>query len=136
MKICTAGNLFAFRFVYVMETKTNAEQEKPMLMGHEEIFLLIILKLKGDAYGVTIRRAISRETGKDWSLGAVYDHLYRMENKGLIGPSMSKPVKERGGRSRRIFKVRKDGFSALTAHKKLRDRLWKSMDMPLPERVL
>ena len=104
-----------------------------MLLGHEEIFLLIILKLEGDAYGVTIRRAISRETGKDWSLGAIYDHLYRMENKGLVESFMSVPVKERGGRSRRIFKVRKNGLTALTSHKKVRDRLWNSMDQSLIE---
>ena len=104
-----------------------------MLMGHEEIFLLIILKLDDDAYGVTIRRAISRETGKDWSLGAVYDHLYRMENKGLVQSSMSLPIKERGGRSRRIFKVRKDGLASLATHKKMRDRLWGKVDFSLLE---
>jgi PadR family transcriptional regulator, regulatory protein PadR len=106
-------------------------KETPVLMGHEEIFLLIILKLEENAYGVTIRRAISRQTGKEWSAGAVYDHLYRMENRGWVESSMSIPVKERGGRSRRIFRVRKNGLLALEAHKKIRDRLWEGMSLPL-----
>ena len=105
-----------------------------MLMGHEEIILLIILRLEDNAYGVTIRREISRQSGKDWSVGAVYDHLYRMENKGWIESSMSIPVKERGGRSRRLFRVRKKGLDALEAHKKVRDRLWDGMDLPLFEK--
>lgn len=104
-----------------------------MLMGHEEIFLLIVLKLEENAYGVTIRREISRQTGKEWSTGAVYDHLYRMENRGLVESFMSIPVKERGGRSRRIFRVRKSGLTALEAHKKIRDNLWRGMDLPLCE---
>jgi PadR family transcriptional regulator, regulatory protein PadR len=104
-----------------------------MLLGHEEIFLLIILKLEENAYGVSIRREISGETGKNWSLGAIYDHLYRMEKKGLVESSMSIPVKERGGRSRRIFNVHKHGIAALTSHKKVRDRLWNGMDSFLNE---
>lgn len=104
-----------------------------MLMGHEEIFLLIILKLEDNAYGVTIRREISRQSGKDWSVGAVYDHLYRMEKKGWVESFMSVPVKERGGRSRRLFRVRKKGLDALASHKKVRDRLWDGMDLPLVE---
>ena len=104
--------------------------ETPMLTGHEEIFLLIILKLEENAYGVTIRRKISGETGKDWSLGAIYDHLYRIEKKGLIESFMSPPIQERGGRSRRIFRIREKGLKALTDHKEVRDRLWEGMRLP------
>ena len=102
-----------------------------MLMGHEEIFLLIIIRLEDNAYGVTIRREISSQGGKDWSVGAVYDHLYRMEKKGLVESFMSRPVKERGGRSRRLFRVRKKGLEALAAHKEVTDKLWKGMEPSL-----
>lgn len=104
--------------------------EMPMLTGHEEIFLLIILNLGENAYGVTIRRKISGETGKDWSLGAIYDHLYRIEKKGWVESSMSPPIRERGGRSRRIFKVLEKGLQALTDHKAVRDRLWNGLRLP------
>ena len=102
-----------------------------VLTGFEELFLLVILKLEDNAYGVTIRREISEVTGKDWSIGAVYDHLYRMEKQGWIASSFSKPVRERGGRSKRMFQVQAEGKRALVSQKKIRDRLWKGVDFPL-----
>lgn len=96
-----------------------------ILCGYDEIFLLTILKLKDNAYGVTIRKEISRATGREWTIGAVYDPLYRLEKKSLIESHLSDPTQERGGRSKRIFRVNEKGLEALLAHKKLRDGLWK-----------
>ena len=52
-----------------------------LLSSHDEILLLAILRLKDNAYGMTIRREVSKATGKNWSIGAIYDPLYRMEKK-------------------------------------------------------
>lgn len=95
------------------------------LTGYDEIFLLTILKLKDNAYGVTIRKEISRATGREWTIGAVYDPLYRLEKKYLVESHLSDPTQERGGRSKRMFRVNDQGLEALLAHKKLRDGLWK-----------
>jgi PadR family transcriptional regulator PadR len=102
-----------------------------VLSGHEEILMLAILKLKDNAYGVTIRREVSRASGKDWSIGAVYDPLYRMQRKGLIESFLSKPTQERGGRSKRIFRIRKQGLDALKAQKMVRDRLRQRIENPV-----
>lgn len=96
-----------------------------LLSGYDEIFLLTILKLKDNAYGVTIRREISRVTGREWSIGAVYDPLYRLEKKSLIESRLSDPTQERGGRSKKMFRVNEKGLEALLAHKKIRDCLWR-----------
>lgn len=98
-----------------------------LLSNQDEVLLLAILKLKDNAYGMTIRREVSKATGKDWSIGAVYDPLYRLEKKGLVESYLSDPTNRRGGRSKRIFKVRKKGFDALIAHKRIREKLWKGM---------
>ena len=98
-----------------------------LLSNHDEVLLLAILRLKDNAYGMTIRREISKATGKNWSIGAIYDPLYRMENKGLVESFLSDPTSERGGRSKRIFKVKKKGIDALLSHKKIRDRLWQGI---------
>ena len=102
-----------------------------LLSSHDEIFLLAILKLKDNAYGMNIRREVSKATGKNWSIGAIYDPLYRMEKRGLLESYLCDPTKERGGRSKRIFKVKKSGFDALLAHKKARDRLWQGVKASL-----
>ena len=95
-----------------------------LLSGHDEIILLVILSLGDNAYGTTIRREVSKVTDREWSIGAIYDPLYRLEKRGLIESFLSRPIKERGGRSRRMFNVRRGGLEALVAHKTLRDSLW------------
>jgi PadR family transcriptional regulator PadR len=98
-----------------------------LLSSHDELFLLAVLKLEDDAYGMKIRREVSKATGKNWSIGAIYDPLYRMEKRGLLESYLSDPTSERGGRSKRIFKVKKKGLDALIDHKKTRDRLWQGV---------
>ncbi len=98
-----------------------------LLSSHDEIFLLAVLKLKDNAYGMNIRREVSKATGKDWSIGAIYDPLYRMEKRGLLESYLSEPTNERGGRSKRIFKVKKKGLDTLLEHKNARDNLWRGI---------
>ena len=95
-----------------------------LLSSHDEILMLAILSLGDDAYGVTIRRAVSQATGKNWSIGAVYDPLYRLEQRGLVESFLSDPTSERGGRSKRIFRVTQKGKEKLREQKAVRDRLW------------
>ena len=39
---------------------------------NEEIILLTILKLKGNAYGVSIRKQIYQDMGDKWSFASIY----------------------------------------------------------------
>jgi len=99
-----------------------------LLSSHDEVLLLAILNLGDNAYGMTIRRQVSKATGKDWSIGAIYDPLYRLEDRGFVESFLSHPTSERGGRSKRIFKVTKTGLEALLTQKQMRDKLWKTID--------
>ncbi len=98
-----------------------------VLSSQDEILLLAILGLKENAYGVTIRRQVSRVTGKEWSIGAIYDPLYRLEDKGFVESVLSEPTSERGGRSKRLFEVTSKGVDMLREHKKVRDELWDAL---------
>ena len=75
------------------------------LSRKEELLLLSIWKLKDNAYGVTIREHVSKTTDKYWSIGAIYDVLDRLTRKGLVNTVVGEPVKERGGKSRRFYKI-------------------------------
>lgn len=99
----------------------------PVLSNQFELVLLVVVGLKEDAYGMTIRRALSRETGRDWSIGAVYDLLYRMEKQGYLTSALSDPTPERGGRKKRIFQLTETGREILSRHRDLRDRLWRKI---------
>jgi len=100
-----------------------------LLSSHDEILLLTILKLGENAYGVTIRKEVSRATGKEWSIGAIYDPLYRLEQKGLVESTFSEPIQERGGRSKRLFCLTQEGKKQLAAHKAVRDKLWNGIEI-------
>ena len=97
-----------------------------ILSNQEEILMLAIRLLGKEAYGVPIRKMVSKATGKDWSIGAIYDPLYRLEKKEYIKSQLSNPTNERGGRSKRIFSITESGLKALKEHKRVREQLWES----------
>ena len=51
-----------------------------------------------------------------------YNH--HREKKGFVHSFLTDPTHERGGRSKRMFQVTKEGREALQEHKKVRDELW------------
>lgn len=80
--------------------------------------------LDGDAYGVSVKRLLDRETNRDVTIGAVYSALDRLEGKGLLRSSMTSGGSERGGRSRRSFTLTAEGRKRLVQMRDIRDRLW------------
>jgi len=95
-----------------------------LLSRSEEIVLLSIWKLQGNAYGVTIRKQVSKITGKNWSIGAIYAPLHRVEKKRLVRTIKSDPLPERGGRSKVYYEITPKGKKALLEIKKVHDSLW------------
>jgi len=80
----------------------------------EQLVLTAILGLGDNAYGVTIHAAVSDLAApKRVSLGAVYATLDRLEDKKLIASRLSDPTPERGGRSKRHYKLDPAGEGAL-----------------------
>jgi PadR family transcriptional regulator len=73
------------------------------------------VRLKANAYGVTIRGEIEERTGRNISIGAVYATLDRLEAKGYISSFLGEPTAERGGRAKRLFQLEVDGKRALRA---------------------
>ena len=61
----------------------------------EQIVLLAILQVEGEAYGVPIVGEIERRTGRTISRAAVYVTLRRLEKRGLLVSWMSEPTGER-----------------------------------------
>jgi DNA-binding PadR family transcriptional regulator len=90
----------------------------------EQLLLLAIVHLGTDAYGVTIRREIGARTGRDVAIGALYTSLDRLERKGFVSSTMSAPTGERGGRSKRYFRIRPSGITALRQSRERLARMW------------
>ena len=100
------------------------------LSRQEELLLLSILKLGENAYGVPIRQHVSEVTGKYWSIGAIYDVLDRLNRKGLVSTITGEPEKMRGGKSKRYYKMKKQGLKALEEVRDLQRKAW--IDLPVP----
>ena len=79
----------------------------------EHLVLLALLRLGDLAYGVTVRQEIETRTGRDVSVGAVYTTLDRLEKKGYVTSSYGGATEERGGRSKRFFRITPEGLSAV-----------------------
>lgn len=80
----------------------------------EHIIVLALLRLGDRAYGVTVRQEIELRTNREVSIGAVYATLDRLESKGYVKSRRGDPTPERGGRSKRFFKVTADGVAAVS----------------------
>lgn len=98
-----------------------------LLSRSEEILLLAIWKLQGNAYGVTIRDLVSQMTGQDWTLGAIYVPLDKLTRKEFVKKFMSNPISERGGRSKCLYEVTDDGKKALKDIREVQESLWKDV---------
>lgn len=79
----------------------------------EHIVLLALLRLEDQAYGVTVRQEIELRTRREVSIGAVYATLGRLEAKGYVKSRRGEPTPERGGRSKRFFRVTARGVAAV-----------------------
>ena len=81
----------------------------------EQVLLLALLRLGGDAYGAAIRAEILDRTGRSITPGAIYPTLDRLETRGLLRSRVAGATAERGGRARRYLKVTAAGLREVKA---------------------
>ena len=90
----------------------------------EEIVLLVVAALEGDAYGVNITHEIIEHAGRPVRLNQVHACLHRLESKGMVTSKMGEPTQERGGRRKRMFTVTIYGEQTLKDIHAVRSQLW------------
>lgn len=89
----------------------------------EQLVLLAVLRLRDQAYGMTVRGELEKRTGQPVSLGAVYTTLERLEGKGYLTSRSSAGGPEREGRAKRFFTVETAGMQALQRALDVLDRM-------------
>lgn len=77
--------------------------------------MLAILRLRPEAYGVSIQDEIEKRTGKRPATGSIYAALDRLEQKGFITAKRGAPTPERGGRAKLFFNLTAKGSTTLQA---------------------
>jgi DNA-binding PadR family transcriptional regulator len=90
----------------------------------EELVLLAVCILKGEAYGINVKQEVEKHSGRSILLGAVHITLYRLQDKGLLKSEMGGNTEKRGDRRKRIFEVTPSGMRQLEAAQDVRQKMW------------
>jgi len=94
----------------------------------EELTLLAVRALNEPTYGVLVQQFVSRATGREASMGAVYAALDRLERKGYVRSVVGDPTPTRGGKRKRLFEVTPAGFKAAQELRRMREQLWRTIE--------
>ncbi len=97
---------------------------KLQLGEFEEVVLLLVAVHHNDAYGLSIANSIEEKLSRSVTLSSVHTALYRLEEKGFLESEVGGATRERGGRSKRIFKITSLGKQALESSRASRNMLW------------
>ncbi len=97
---------------------------KKFISRSEEYILLAVIQLQDEAYGVAIRHYLKKLTGKTWAFGAIHVMLTRLEKKKFLESYLAEPTPQRGGRSKRIYRVTSAGTETLEQLKKIQEKVW------------
>ncbi|MCP4723978.1 MAG: PadR family transcriptional regulator [bacterium] len=105
------------------------------LTKNEELILLIVFRLKGNAYGVTIRSLFKEITKRDINFGSMYNTLYLLVRRGFIVSEQSEPSAKKGGKRKKMYTLTKSGMAALHAAQEVQKLAWKDIpDMAITEK--
>lgn len=97
----------------------------------EEIVLLAVVVMEGQAYGLVILNEITGQTGRDLRLNQVHSALMRLEEKGMVKSTLGEPTAERGGKRKRLFTITAYGQRTLQEIQQVRDNFWSRLLNPL-----
>ncbi len=79
----------------------------------EQMILLALVRLDDDAYGVSIKEEIERQTGREIFIGAVYTALARLQKQNHVSSTIGEPTAKRGGRRKKFYQLQPAGEAAL-----------------------
>ena len=92
----------------------------------EQLVLLALATVGEDTPGREVYEEITRTTGRDVAVTAVYVTLNRLQKKGYVSAAMGDATPERGGRAKKLFRLEAAGADAIKRARQQFDVLWKS----------
>ncbi len=97
---------------------------KYQLGEFEEVVLLTVGVLYGNAYGVSIKKEMEARLDRKVSVGALQSALKRLEDKGHIVAKYGETTTERRGRPKRYFSITSHGKKAIEETRAVRNKLY------------
>lgn len=99
----------------------------PQIGEFEEIVMLTVGILHGNAYGVTIRNEIETRLNRQVSVGALQTTLRRLEKKGYLESKHGETAANRGGRPKLYYMLTAQGKRMLAQARETRNSLWDAL---------
>ena len=93
----------------------------------EEIVLLTVAILDGEAYGISIVEEIETRLERNVSLGAIQTVLKRLEDKKMVKSLFGEATKIRGGKRKRYYTITTEGKHVIKNTKDQRLSLWNAI---------
>ncbi len=81
----------------------------------EQLLMLAVARLGGEAYGAAIQKVLEETAGRAATIATIYVTLVRLENKGYVESRRESPTPTRGGKAKRCFALTPKGVAALKA---------------------
>ncbi len=100
---------------------------KYQLGEFEEIVMLTVAILHGEAYGIAIINEMESRLNRSVSIGSLQTVLRRLESKGYLDSKLGESTKVRGGKRKRFFSVTAQGKKAMSESKEQRMGLWNAI---------
>ena len=97
--------------------------ESHKLGNLEEMVLLLVGVLYGNAYSVSLVEEYRKQTGKNINISAIHTVLYRLEKKGFLESRLGESMAMRGGKRKRLFYITAFGVKTLEEQHTLREKL-------------
>lgn len=106
--------------------------QKP-LGEFEHQVLLAILRLGEESYSAPIVLELEERSGREVSQAAVFVVLGRLEDKGLLSSRLEEAAANGGARTRRYFRLEREGLARLRESRHVMQRLWEGFEEVLEE---
>ncbi|WOK04507.1 helix-turn-helix transcriptional regulator [Imperialibacter roseus] len=100
---------------------------KYQLGEFEEVVLLTVAVLYGEAYGIAIIEEMEKRLNRKVSIGSLQTVLRRLEKKGFLSSEFGEATQVRGGKRKRYFTVTQYGQKAMEELKEQRLGLWNAI---------
>jgi PadR family transcriptional regulator PadR len=102
-----------------------------VLTRSEEMLLLSILRLKDNAFSLTILKEINQRIGKKLTIGSLWVSLDSLHRKGYIDKRMAGETPAKGGRKKVFYSLTTSGAKILRNTREFQKSLWKGAERQL-----
>ena len=108
----------------------------PAYLGEFELqVLLVVIRLRDNAFGPDVARELETRAGRRVSRGALYTTFDRLDDKGLLRWRTVPGTEARDGLPRRLYSTTEAGLAAVRAARDVVRNLWDGLDGVLKDPI-